>query len=73
MRVLVTHRGRLAHDLDKKFDGDTCSFTCVLTDESISEIEDLLDSKDFYVGVNGKITFSASNDVSNLVFAEMTS
>ena len=59
--------------LDNKFDGDTCSFTCVLTDESISEIEDLLNSKDFYVGVNGKITFSASNDVSDLVFAEMTS
>lgn len=60
-------------NLGADFDGDTCSFTCVLTDESISEIEDLLNSKDFYVGVNGKITFSASNDVSDLVFAEMTS
>ena len=44
-----------------------------MTDEAIEEVADLLSSKDYYVGVNGRITFSSSNDISDLVFSEMTS
>lgn len=34
---------------------------------------ELLGNKDYYVGVNNKITFSSNNDISELVFSEMTS
>ena len=50
-----------------------CSATAVLTDDGIDEIKQLLSNKDYYVGVDGAITFSSSNDISDLVFAEMSS
>ena len=43
-----------------------------MTDESIAEIKTLLASKDYYVGVDGSAAFSSSNDISDLVFSEMT-
>ena len=58
--------------LNNKFDGDTCSLTPVLSEEGIDEIKTLLNSKEYYVGVDGKMVFSSSNDISDLVFAEMT-
>ena len=64
----ISHLTRLTAD----FDGDVCSLTAVMSDEGIDEIKELLSSKDYYVGVNGQIVFSSSNDVSDLVFAEMT-
>jgi len=59
--------------LNNKFDGDVMSFVPVMTDESIAEVTKLLASRDYYVGVDGKMVFSSSNDVSELVFSEMTS
>lgn len=55
------------------FDGDTMSYIPVMTEESVKEIEELLGSRDYYVGVSNKMVFSVSNDVSDLVFSELTS
>lgn len=62
------HVSRLTAD----FDGDQMNFIPVLSDEARSEIKDLLNSADFYVGVDGKMTFSASTPVVNLVLRNMT-
>lgn len=64
----VSHIKRLGAD----FDGDTVSFTCVLTEEAKEEVKKTLNSRNYYVGVNGKMSFSASNDVVDLVLASMT-
>ena len=55
------------------YDGDTSSLTCVWTIESIKEIEELLGSRDFYVNIDGKMTFSHSDDIINLMLASFTS
>lgn len=49
------------------------SYTAVLTEEAKEEIHDLLSSRRFYVGVNGKFTFSAGTDIIDLTLASMTS
>ena len=59
--------------LNKEFDGDMMSLTCAMTEDAKAEIKTLLNNKDYYIGVSGRPTFSASNNVSDLVFAEMTS
>lgn len=69
MSPSISHLIRMTAD----FDGDVCSLTAVLSDDGIEEIKSLLNNKDYYVGVNGKMVFSCSNDVSELVFAEMSS
>lgn len=60
--------GRLGAD----FDGDTCSMTAVMTDDGIEECRRHLASREFYVDGENKMYFSASNDVSDLVFSELT-
>lgn len=60
------------HGLDADHDGDVCSLTCPLADESIDEIRNLLDSRDYYVSVNEEMSFSASNDISETLFLELT-
>ena len=52
--------------------GDTCSFNVVYSDEAKKEIADLLASRHFYVGVDGKMNFSADTDVISLVLASIT-
>lgn len=54
------------------FDGDVMSCTALLSDDSISEVKALLGSRNYYVGVNGKVTFSCATDISNLIFSEMS-
>lgn len=68
MSPSILHLLRLTAD----FDGDMCSFTAVLTVEGIEEIRNLLNNKDYYVGVDGKMAFSSSNDISDLIFAELS-
>lgn len=63
------HIGRLGAD----YDGDAMSLICVLTEEAKAEVKKKLNSRDYYVGVNGKMSFSASNDIVDLVLANMTS
>lgn len=65
----ATHLLRLTAD----FDGDTMSATAVWSEESKAEIKKTLNSRNYYVGVNGKMSFSASNDVTDLVLKCMTS
>lgn len=55
------------------YDGDTSSLTCVWTGESVKEIEDLLNSRDYYVNIDGKMTFSLKDDIINLMLASFTS
>lgn len=58
--------------LNIKFDGDTCSLNVVYSDEAKKEVANLLASRHFYVGVDGRMNFSADTDVINLVLASMT-
>lgn len=58
--------------LGADFDGDKVSFTCLLTDDAKEEIRKLLNSRKFYVGVDGRMAFSASTPITNLVLASMT-
>ena len=68
MSPSIVNLSRLTAD----FDGDTCSLTPVMSEEGIDEIRTLLNSKNYYVGVDGNVVFSSENDISKLVFAEMT-
>lgn len=68
LSVSQSHIKKLGMD----FDGDKASFICVLSDDSKQEINDLLNSRKFYVGVDGKMAFSASTPITNLVLASMT-
>ena len=55
------------------FDGDTMNFIVLLTEDSTNEIKKTLESRDYYVGVNGSINYSTSDGVSDLVFLELSS
>lgn len=52
--------------------GDTVSFTCVLSEDAKQEVSKLLSSKSYYIGMGGRMAFSASTDIVNLVLANMT-
>lgn len=58
--------------LGADFDGDTVGFNIVFSDESILEIKNKLNSKDFYLDTNGNLTQSIDNNVLKLVLAHMT-
>lgn len=63
-----THLKTLGAD----FDGDTCSFQAMWTDESRQDVSSLLDSREYYVGLRNNLVFSSATDVSELVLASMT-
>ncbi len=42
------------------------------TEDALQEIEDYLSSKNYYVDIKGKMNFSSGNDVSDLVFSELS-
>lgn len=69
MCVHPSHGARL----DSDHDGDTMSLTAVLTDEGRAEIAELLHSSRYYVGMDGKMVFSASTSISDNVLLELTS
>ena len=48
------------------------NFTIVMTEEAISEIKDYLNSASYYVDIKGVMNFSSGNDISNLVFLELS-
>jgi hypothetical protein len=64
------HRLRITPSVDNV--GDTCSFNVVYTDDAKKEIKQLLESRHYYVGVDGRMNFSADTDVISLVLASMT-
>ena len=54
------------------YDGDTVSLNIVLTDESIKEIDDYLDNKQFYITPSGDLAHSMSTDTIDLVLKHLT-
>ena len=58
--------------MDNKFDGDTCSLICCLTEESKEEIWKKLNSRSYYVSVNNEMAFSGSDDVIDLTLRCIT-
>lgn len=59
----TSHLKRLSAD----FDGDTCSWTALLSDEAYQEIFNKLNSVSYYVGVDGKVTFSVESNIAATV------
>lgn len=64
----AAHLARLGGD----FDGDTCSLNIVYSDESIAEVKKYLSSKKYYVGTDGKISFSANTDTVSYILKNIT-
>lgn len=64
-----SHLARLTAD----FDGDTSSLNIAYADESIEEITRYLHSKSYYIGTDGRISFSANTDTLTYVLHNMTS
>lgn len=61
--------GRMGAD----FDGDTVSFNVVYSDEAVKEAEAFMQSKRYYVGTDGKISFSSETDTIKYVLKNLTS
>ena len=53
------------------YDGDTGSFIAFYVDESLAEFKKKMQSRDFYVAVDGSMAFSSSNDILDLVLGNM--
>lgn len=62
--TFVMHNGIIVYD--------TVSLNIVYTDESIKEINNLLNSKKYYLTPEGSMAYSADDDVIDLVLAHMT-
>lgn len=69
---LSPHPSKLAR-LAADFDGDTASLNILYSDEAIKEAEDYMQSARYYVGSDGKITFSAETDTVRFVLHNLTS
>lgn len=65
----ITHLARAGAD----HDGDMMNYIVLMTSDSNREIDVLLKSSKYYVGINGTMNFTSSNDISDLVFKELTS
>ena len=68
---LSPHLSKLER-LTADFDGDTMSMNVLYTEESIKEIENMFNSKEFYITPDGEIAFTMSQGVTELVIAHMT-
>lgn len=66
----VHHSHFAAAGLD--LDGDTLSLSMSLSDESVAEITDYLNRKEYYINDNGKLNFSSNTDILGAVLAYMT-
>lgn len=58
--------------LNTPFDGDIMNLIIIETEDALQEIEDYLNNKNYYVDIKGKMNFSSENDVSKLVFSELS-
>lgn len=68
MSPSTSHLPRLGGD----FDGDTMSAYCVMTDEAVKEINDMLNSRDFYLTLDNKMAFSLNTDMIGLSLKYLT-
>lgn len=48
------------------------NFIVLMTDDAVEEIKKLLDSANYYVNLSGMATYSFNNDISSLVFKELS-
>lgn len=62
------HLGRAGAD----FDGDTMSANTIYTDEAKAEVKNLLNSRMYYIGPNGKLNFNPESDIAKLVLKSAT-
>ena len=58
--------------LGADFDGDTCSFNVLLTQEANAEAQSVLDNRNYYVRVSGRMNFSSSTDTINVILDMIT-
>ena len=58
--------------LGADYDGDKMSFIAVWTDEGKEEIKQLMNSWEFYISGEGRMSFSFSDDVIDLILTSMT-
>ena len=68
MSPAASHLAGLGAD----FDGDKTSFTCVWTDDAKEELQQILSDWKFYVDSSGRMSFSMSDDVIDIILASMT-
>ena len=54
------------------FDGDMCSLNVLYSEESRKEAQAFLDSSQFYVGTDGRLTFSLATDTVNYFMKSFT-
>jgi hypothetical protein len=71
MNTVAPHPSHLAR-LGADFDGDTISFTALLTEEAKQEIYNLLHSARFYVNTDRRMTYSVSDDIADITLDYMT-
>lgn len=63
-----THLEKLGAD----FDGDTMSFILLYTEESIKEVDELLNTKEYYLNTLGEINYSVSNNTLDITLKSLT-
>jgi len=63
-----SHNARLGAD----YDGDRMSFNVVYSEEANQEIDKLLNSREYYVGVDGSMLYSSETDTVKYIFQAMT-
>ena len=62
----------VARDVDNKFDGDTCSWVCVLTDNAVKEIKAKMIDRTFYVDSEGKFANNLNTDTVQFLMKNLT-
>jgi len=58
--------------LNADFDGDMCSLNAVYSEEAVAEVERLINSRNYYVDTDGKISFSVITDTVRHLIKNMT-
>lgn len=58
--------------MDNRFDGDVLHLVMAMTEEATKEMEDFLNTREYYISDNGKLYFSASNEVIDSVLKFLT-
>lgn len=69
---VITHRLYVASKADIRFDGDVVSYTAVYTENAKAEVQKLLNSRNYYVAPNGKMTYSVMDNITSYVLSYIT-
>lgn len=71
VRSMAPHYTHL-DKLDADFDGDTMSFILLYTEESIKEIDEVLNTKEYYLNTLGEINYSVANNTLDITLKSLT-